>query len=386
MKNRALVLEHGNMLHYSRELVQLQIPREINLLYYSILSLVLCIFICLFTLKVNDVVKVNGFVRTQINNSEVKNVISGEIDKIFYQPNQFVNKGEILFSLKDDLFTTLIIDLENEKRNLFEQLNWVNTLLDRIENEKICVQFNDDLLVKTKIDEYQKTLLYLEKQIEIVNYRYEKELNQPKVLYNQTAVDELFFEKSLCQKELEKYKAEFLAELIQKKKAYELEIDKIEQDLIRKSEEYSYLDIKAPVSGFVQELSSLNVGDYVFANQQVLNIIPADSKNFRVELGIPTKDIGEIVPGMKVKYRLSAFPFFEYRGAEGNINGIDSDVRQGNDGRLYYRVYSDIDKTSFTSNKGIEYPLRAGIEVDARIVLEKISVLHFILRKLDFVQ
>ena len=45
---------------------------------------------------------------------------------------------------------------------------------------------------------------------------------------------------------------------------------------------------------------------------------------------------------------------------------------------------SDINRTSFISNKGIEYPLRAGIEVDARIILEKISVVHFILRKLDF--
>ena len=49
-------------------------------------------------------------------------------------------------------------------------------------------------------------------------------------------------------------------------------------------------------------------------------------------------------------------------------------------------MYSDIERTSFKSNKGIEYPLRAGIEVNARIVLEKISVMHFILRKLDFMQ
>ena len=177
-----------------------------------------------------------------------------------------------------------------------------------------------------------------------------------------------------------------MSENIQKKKTFELNLVKLEQELIRTKEKYSFLDIKAPISGFVQEVSSLNTGDYVFENQNVLIIVPDDTKSFKVELAIPTKSIGEITSGMKVKYRLSAFPFFEYRGAEGVIEAVDSDVRQGNDGRLCGRGCSDIDRVSFKNKKGQEYPLRAGIEVNARIVLEKISVIHFILRKMDFIQ
>ena len=185
---------------------------------------------------------------------------------------------------------------------------------------------------------------------------------------------------------MEKYKAGFLAEIVQKKKAYELQRDEILQELARNLEQAEYLDVKAPVSGFVQEVALLNKGDYVSAEQTVLVIVPDDSRNFRVEMSIPTRDIGEIVPGMAVKYRLSAFPFFEYKGAEGKILSVDSDIRNDGNGGLYYRVYSDIDRTVFTSRRGNSYSIKAGIDVDARIVKERISVLHFILRKLDFVQ
>ena len=219
-----------------------------------------------------------------------------------------------------------------------------------------------------------------------MNYKYQKEKNRPLALYNQRAVDEALMSYELSCQELEKYKSSFLSELMQKKKNFELSLEKMEQELLRTKEEYTFLDVRSPISGFVQEISSLNAGDYLFANQEVVVIVPDDSRNFRVELSVPTKDIGEITTGLRVKYRLSAFPFFEYKGAEGEINSIDSDVRRGSGNQLCYRVYSDIERTSFKSNKGIEYPLRAGIEVNARIVLEKISVMHFILRKLDFMQ
>ena len=44
-----------------------------------------------------------------------------------------------------------------------------------------------------------------------------------------------------------------------------------------------------------------------------MNIVPNDNENFRVEIQISPKDMGKITEGKKVKYRLSAFPFYEYQ-------------------------------------------------------------------------
>ena len=381
MKQKQLVLEHKDMMYYSRELVHLCIPKEITVMFYTIVSLVVCLIVLLLTVKINDVVKVSGIVRTETNNSNVNNIIAGQIETIFYKPGQFVEKDDILFSLKKDVYRTVMNDLENEIADTESELNCVKALINHSD-----IYSETDTFIYSQLEEYFKTVDYMKKQIAIYDFHYQNVKNQPEILFNKNEVEEAFLELKLCQQELERYNASFLAENLQKEKVLELNLAKLEQELIRTKEQYSFLEIKAPISGFVQEVSSLNTGDYVFENQNVLVIVPDDAKSFKVELDVPTKNIGEITSGMEVKYRLSAFPFFEYRGAEGFIEAIDSDVRQGNDGQLFYRVCSDIDRVSFKNKKGQEYPLRAGIEVNARIVLEKISVIHFILRKMDFIQ
>jgi len=83
---------------------------------------------------------------------------------------------------------------------------------------------------------------------------------------------------------------------------------------------------------------------------------------------------------------LRRFLFFEFRGAEGKIISIDPDIRQNDSKQFVYLVYSDIDKTSFKNYAGEEYPLRSGIEVDARIVMNKIQLLSFIFRKMGYIK
>lgn len=385
MKNRQFILEHGDMMVYSRELMELRVPKEVNFVFYVIIALVITILMLLSVVKINDVVKANGIVKTESNTSSIMNIIPGKISGIYYKPDQFVAEGEVLYSLSDDVYLSLKTDLLKQLENNQEKLLCDELLLESIAAGKNIVETSNHY-VYSQLEDYLKNLAYMQQQVEILKFRYEKELNQPEILQNKLAVDEAALNFNLSQAEMEKYKASFKAEVMQRKKALELEENQIIGQLARTEDQYAYLNVRAPVSGFVQEISSLNVGDYIFANQKVLNIIPNDEKSFRVELSVPTKSIGEIVPGMEVKLRLSAFPFFEYKGAVGKIVAIDSDVRQTSNGSLYYCVYSDIDRVIFKSKRGIEYPLKPGIEVNARIVMEKISLMNYILRKLDFIK
>lgn len=386
MENRQLVLNHSNMMYKSQELIQLRLPVEVNVMMYTILVLFLCVGIAVCTVHVNDVIKVPGIIRTKENVSSVKNVLSGKIDQIYYSPGQLVKQGDILFSLNKDIYESLRKNLEIDISNIQKELTCIKHLLDGIYSGKNIIPERENAKSFTQLEEYFTKLAYLEEQKKYCDYKYQKELSMPNALMNQQNIEEAKMNVCLRQKEIDKYKAEILAKLIQAKDDNEKEFEKLYQALIRTEKEYSYLDVKAPVNGYIQEISSLNVGDYIFADQQVINIVPCDNKNFRVEMNITAKDIGEIEKGMIVKYRLSAFPFFEYKGAQGQITFIDSDVRKGSDGRLFYQAYADIDKVDFTNAKGESYLLRAGIDVDARIVMEKITLLQFILRKLDFVK
>ena len=353
MKNRRLMLEHKNMLYYSRELIQLCIPVELNLLFYTMLGLVFMIAVCMVTVKIDSVIKVNGVIRTLDNNSTVKNVISGTINRICYSPNQYVEKGDVLYSLDEEIFQSIMVELINEKTDLEQKILCMDMLLDGYNTGKNPADKKNNLMIFTKMEEYFSTVAYLQKQVNICEFRKQNELNQPEALFNLRSLEELEMNLALNRSELEKYKSAFLAEIVQQKIGYELEYEKIKQNISRTQEQYSFLNVKAPISGYVQEISSLNEGDYVFENQAVINIIPNDNKSFKVELTVPSKDIGEILPAMNVKYRLAAFPFFEFNGANGKIISVDSDARQTQDGRLYYLICADIDRFTFKSKKGI---------------------------------
>ena len=186
--------------------------------------------------------------------------------------------------------------------------------------------------------------------------------------------------------DLESFKKNFISTINSELNDKEKEIYDIQQNIIKLDNQYLFLEVKAPMDGYVQELASLNVGDYIESNSQVLNIVPNDNENFRVEIQISPKDMGKITEGKKVKYRLSAFPFYEYQGADGIITSIDPDIRNSPDGKnVFYSVYADINRIVFSNRRGEKFPIRAGLETDVRIVLDRKPIIFYLLKKLDFI-
>ena len=380
---KPFALEHVNMMYYSQEIMQLHVPASISGLFYAIIAIVISIVVFLFVFTVNDVAKVKGVIRTGMNNSIIKNVIPGKIEKICYHPEQFVQKGDVLYVLDDEVYRTLREDLTIELQDTQEWLLCLDQMIEGYQSGRnTATDMNS--LAHAKLDEYFTNVAYLESQLKIACFQLKTERDQPASIRLDRNVEESSLRVSVAEDELQRYKAGFYSQILEQHKQYGMKYEKLQQELIRTDEQYAFLCIKSPVSGFVQEISSLNEGDYIFADQNVLTIVPNDSENFRIELSVPTKNIGELKEGMTVKYRLSAFPFFEYKGAEGVITSIDPDIRQGESGALSYCVYADIDRTVFRNYRGSEYPLRAGIEVDARIVLEKTKIAFYLLRKMDF--
>lgn len=383
MENKPIVLEHANMMYYTRELVDLKVPKELNLTFYSVLIFFIIVFTGIFFIKINDVVKVQGIVRSEGNNSEVRNVIPGKITSINYKANQFVNKGDTLLTIDDSQYLANINQLTEELFSTTKDLNFHNALLNAIQNGK--EESYEDEFIEAKINDYFASLAYLTRQVDAYAYEYNFQKNLPETLQTEKSLKQAEYQLRIKKDELNKFKSDTLAQLLENQKTLNLKINSLNQEKAKLDNQFENLCVKAPVSGYVQELSSLNIGDFITQNHTILKIVPLENKNFKVELAIPTKDIGELSEGMEVKYRLSAFPFFEYRGANGKITAIDPDIRLASN-KLVYCVYSDIDKTSFTNYQGREYPLRSGIEVDARIVMEKISIAAYIFRKMGFIK
>lgn len=382
---KMIVLKHQNDMKYSREFFQMEIPKELSLIVYVILSIcAVAVFGIIFG-RIDDVIKTGGVVRTKDNVSSVSNVIAGKIIELNYKPGEKVNKNDVLYKIDSTSYEAQRSMLVYEMEDLEKKLKGLESLVTSFDaNKNMCDV--EDVLSYSRFDAYLKNKDVLEIKTEIAEREYQFENTKPKTIRNSYEVETKLKSYNLSLADLNSFKSNFIANINSEINEKLIAFYECKQNLTKLDNQNTYLEIKAPMEGYVQEIASLNVGDYLEANSKVLNIVPNDNENFRVEIRILPKDMGKIMIGQRVKYRLSAFPYFEYKGAEGVITSIDPDIRSAPEGdRIYYSVYADIDRIAFSNRHGDSFPIRAGLETDVRIVMEQKTILYFILKKLDFI-
>lgn len=382
---KTIILRHQNEMKYSREFFQMEIPKELSLIIYVIVSICVIIISVMIFGRIDDVIKTNGYIRTKSNVSSVNNVIAGKIVELNFRPGEKVKKNSILYRIDPSTYEAQRNMLINEKYDLEKKIKGLNCLVNSFEaNLNMCEI--TDYLSYSRFDAYLKNKEVLEIKVSIAEKEYKFENQKPETIRNAYDVGLKFQNYNLAVADLNSFKTNFFATINSELNERLIAFYTNEQNLAKLDNQYLYLEIKAPMDGYVQEIASLNIGDYLEANSKVLNIVPNDNENFRVEIRILPKDMGKIMIGQKVKYRLTAFPYFEYKGAEGFVTSIDPDIRTSAEGNsVYYSVYADIDRIQFSNRHGASFPIRAGLETDVRIVMERKSIIYFILKKLDFI-
>ena len=382
---KIIVLKHQNEMKYSREFFQMEIPKELSLIVYVIISICLLALSLIFFGRIDDVIKTNGFVRTKDNVSSVNNVIAGKIVELNYKPGQKVNKNDVLYKIDSSSYEAQRNMLQHEKEDLEVKLAGLQALIDSYNSDENLCDINDALSY-SRFEAYLQNKEVLEIKTNIAEKEYQFENQKPATIRNSYEVGMKQQTYNLAFADLNSYKSNFIANINSELNEKLIAYYENNQNLVKLDNQNLFLEVRAPMNGYVQEIASLNVGDYLEANSKVLNIVPNDNENFRVEIRISPKDMGKVKIGQKVKYRLSAFPFFEYRGAEGEITSIDPDIRTSVEGNsVYYSVYADIDRIIFSNRHGETFPIRAGLETDVRIVMERKPIIYFILKKLDFI-
>lgn len=379
-----LKIHSKNYLPVTKEYFLLAVPNENRILLYSILLFVILSAFIVGFCKIDDVVKAKGIVRVLENVSSVENMVSGKISAIYFERGQKIEAGNLLYTMD-----TTMLDLQKE--NLERQIKDIEQKLSDAKMLKASFNANKNMCGKTNQKAWYRfeTFMNEKKEREIrqdlAQSAYNLESGKPLAFTNQTILEQRQQELNYAISALEAYKSSFSSAINSEIYEYSLALENklTEKDGLNK--QYEYLNVTAPVSGYVQEFSSINIGDFLEKGSKVINIIPDTSNAFRVEISVPSKDMGKITDGLSVKYRLSAFPFFEFKGAEGKITSVDPDIRKNTDEKFYYCVYADMDKIEFTNRSGKSYPVKAGLETEARIVLERDTILKLFLKKMDFI-
>ena len=340
---------------------------------------ILLLSICL--IKVDEVVKVQGVVKTETNISTIKNVVSGKIVKINYHSGKKVSKGELIFKIDDE---NVLSELKTQSEYLKfyeDELSIFNDLLFLIGNKNF-ERKNYSKEVLLKYDTYLSTINKMQKEIDISKNTYNDELSKPENLTTKNSIRDKKASYEYLSLGLEEYKLNYKNEITEQIKNYE----KLCLDLNNKIKnielEIEKTNVLSPVDGYVQEIQNFNEGDFIFSSQDVVKIIPSENNLFKAQLYLRTSDVGKITEGLQVKLRFPAYPFYEYRGLTGKIENLDFDTTNLTSGS-FYKLNCDFDKNFLVDKNGKKYDLRSGLEIDGRIIVDRKTILKLLLKKLD---
>ena len=371
-------------LDYSQEVLLYREPKELSLTVWIIASLFAAVLCWIVFGKAEEVVRAKGLVRPISNISQVKNAVPGEIVGLYYENGERVEKGELLLQIDARSLKAKEEALKSAYEKLVVKTEGLRQTEKSFYGSSACIdKRNTEAFTRFQAFSYQKELL--EKRYALAEKTRKEALCMPSDAITGARLRELEYEANIQFLNLETHKASFIKEISAEYAQCVVELEDLKSQAEQVRQNIKNSSVYAPIAGTVQEISSLNKNDYLFADQKILNIVPDGGSAYKAELKIPAKMSGKLEKGMRVKLRFPAFPFHEFGGAEGGIISIDPDATADAGGMLYFTVLTDIDTSFLEDRKRRRYPIKSGLEAEARIILKERTILWYILKQLDLV-
>ena len=105
----------------------------------------------------------------------------------------------------------------------------------------------------------------------------------------------------------------------------ERKVAELSQDLIKSEQKTDEQILRSPISGTVQQLAVHTVGGVVTAAQQLMIVVPEQSR-LEVEAMIPNRDIGFVSAGQQADVKIDTFNFTRYGLLQGTVLSVSHDA------------------------------------------------------------
>ncbi|MBR4790462.1 MAG: HlyD family efflux transporter periplasmic adaptor subunit [Treponema sp.] len=368
--------------NYTQEYFLRKKPSSQNIVIFIITCFLITVTLILSFAPFEEVIKVKGNIRPNNNISKVSNAVTGRIKTISYESGQSVTKGQLLLEIDPT-------QLEAEKASLITQMEEENEKLDALYEIRQSILQDKNIINQNHYEAYLRFEVWktnLSKLENIKNYnleKLEKEKTLPSSMTTATVLNELNSQYLISCDDYNNLYISFEHDIEEEIIKYQTS-QKINRTRLRQIEDsLLFTKVCAPIDGIIQEISVFNTGDWIQAGQNIFNIIPYETSSPKIEIIIPARQAGKIEEGMKVKIRFPSLPYHEFGGTEGTIITIDPDVTKTQNGEAFFIIRTNIEKTILSDKKGKSYPLKVGLEADARIVLSRKTILNYILEKLN---
>lgn len=351
---------------------------------YLYISIILCsiIFISSLPFIHTDIsIKSTGITRPVTERTEVKPIMTGIIDTIFYKEGDKVEKDAVLLRLKDPNTKGKVIlnNFEIKQREQF--IHDLNILTTSLEVESSIIDKLTASLYKQQLAKFTHQKQDLEASIN----KAKKELDINTVL----AMDKIISGKEFydiqinyqkLQSSYEAFVQEQLSAWQQDLVRYKLELSQYKQALNVVNTDASYYLVNAPTAGIIQGINTRYQGGLLQANDALCTISPEG--DLIGECYVPTRDIGLLKVGQPVRYQMEAFDYNYFGLLTGKVSTIDNDFTVINNTPVF-KVRCSFDSTQIHLKNGFTGKLKKGLNFQARFIVARRSLWQLLYDKLD---
>lgn len=343
------------------------------------------LFVCMFFCNLDENVIAEGMIRPLQTEITINSNFSGVITDIFYKNADYVNDGDILFVQDcsyEKEFLKNLIDLQSFYENKINSYKTLQVLLESTDltfcdfDKNIAMK---DILYSSFVNQYK----YYKNDVESKKKFFEQRLLlYPNIISQQELEDS---ENSYIQAKLnfstwlENQRIEILEQLSQfsqKKEDCCLEILKTKKMIDNAT-------TKASQSGYINEITKVNKGDYINAGMQILTLIP-ETTELKCIINVSNSKISKIQKGQEVFIRIEDLPFTKYGKIKGRVTVVPYDAVM--DDNSFYPIEVVLlstyvkSKNIFNNNEIIM--LKIGTKISAEIIVGRNTIIQKLVQEL----
>jgi adhesin transport system membrane fusion protein len=158
------------------------------------------------------------------------------------------------------------------------------------------------------------------------------------------------------------------------------EIAELKEQLIKFGDRVERLHIRAPVSGYVTNLSVNTIRAVIEPSQVLMEIVPVD-KELIVESRVSTQDIGHVHVGQEAVIKVGSYDPQRFGVITGEVNRISPSTYLDEENQPYYKAQILLTK-KYLGMQPDKYKLIPGMTVTADIRTGEKTVLDYLLKPL----
>lgn len=378
----SLVLEDLQLLPQTKDYFYAQPSSAVPAFVVTVVMLVAGFFVWACLTQMDDVVKAQALLRPVESISSLRFLSSGRIAKKSYVHNQLVAPGQTLLQLDVSSQQAELNRIHAQLLKIQSELEEAELLIQSMEEHVnlLPAGTKGNLQAQAYFAEYNR--LYNEWNQR--KHFYELENNLPDMMRVPQKVEDarIALEQTALTfaswKSSQRLSASTRLEDLQT----QLETLRLNETTLQQTIENSRL--AAPIHGYVDELVPVTEGDTALAGTEILRIIPAQDNRLKAQIVVNADKIPRLQLGQEVHLRFPGLSPTQFGQLSARISLIPSDMTMLADSAVFL-VEADIQEPFLTHHSGKRIPLRSGVTAEARIVIDRDTVLRMLLRRLDFV-